>query len=42
MFEDLFKDLGFEPISKTVRMYKGEQPPISMQDVYCLACLELG
>tara|TARA_Y100001968_G_C19451122_1_gene768660 strand:- start:4269 stop:5183 length:915 start_codon:yes stop_codon:yes gene_type:complete len=34
--------IGFSPISETVRMYRGEQPPVSMKDVYGLACLELG
>ncbi len=38
----LFEKLGFEQESQTLRMYKGEQPPISMRDVYGLACLELG
>ena len=39
---DLFKKLGFTAISQTVRMYRGEQPPTSMREVYGLACLELG
>ena len=39
---DLFHGLGFTPLSTTVRMYRGEQPPISMKDIYGLACLELG
>ncbi len=38
----LFQKLGFKEISKTIRMYKGDQPPISMSEIYCLACLELG
>ena len=39
---ELFKDLGFESESETFRMYRGFQPPVSMNDVYGLACLELG
>ena len=38
----LFKDLGFKAESETFRMYRGHQPPVSMNDVYGLACLELG
>ncbi len=38
----LFKDLGFKSESETFRMYRGYQPPVSMNDVYGLACLELG
>ena len=38
----LLSSLGFEEISKTFRMYKGIQPPCSMNQVYGLACLELG
>ena len=39
---ELFKDLGFKSDSETFRMYRGYQPPVSMNDVYGLACLELG
>ena len=39
---ELFKDLGFKSESETFRMYRGSQPPVSMSDVYGLACLELG
>ncbi|MBW3041804.1 GNAT family N-acetyltransferase [Prochlorococcus marinus] len=39
---ELFKDLGFKSESETFRMYRGYQPPVSMNDVYGLACLELG
>ena len=39
---NLFKDLGFVSTSETFRMYRGYQPPVSMNDVYGLACLELG
>ncbi len=38
----LLNKLGFKVISQTVRMYRGEQPPISMDEIYGLACLELG
>ena len=40
--DPLLKRIGFIQISQTLRMYRGEQPPISMNDVYGLACLELG
>ncbi|WP_320674527.1 GNAT family N-acetyltransferase [Prochlorococcus sp. MIT 1341] len=40
--DQLFERLGFKALSTTVRMYRGQQPPISMKDVYGLACLELG
>ena len=39
---ELFKELGFKSESETFRMYRGYQPPVSMKDVYGLACLELG
>ena len=38
----LVENLGFEKVSNTFRMYRGEQPPIKLHDVYGLACLELG
>ncbi len=38
----LLSNLGFDQISKTYRMYKGVQPPFPMNQVYGLACLELG
>ena len=38
----LLCNLGFNEISKTYRMYKGVQPPFPMNQVYGLACLELG
>ena len=34
--------LGFAPISETLRMYRGVQPLVSLEDVYGLTCLELG
>ena len=39
---EVFRELGFQSVSETFRMYKGSQPPVSMNDVYGLACLELG
>ena len=39
---EVFKKLGFKSESETFRMYRGSQPPVSMNDVYGLACLELG
>jgi len=38
----LLANLGFIESSKTYRMYKGIQPPFPMNQVYGLACLELG
>ncbi len=38
----LLERLGFVAISSTSRMYRGDQPPIAMNEVYGLACLELG
>ena len=38
----VFEKLGFKSESETYRMYRGFQPPVSMNDVYGLACLELG
>jgi ribosomal-protein-alanine N-acetyltransferase len=38
----LMESLGFHPISRTVRMYRGAPPAVSLADVYGLACLELG
>ena len=38
----IFESLGFTSISETYRMYKGDQPTVPMDDVYGLACLELG
>lgn len=40
--KDLLKSIGFKQDSYTVRMYKGKQKDISLNDVYGLACLELG
>ena len=39
---NVFETIGFKKISKTARMYKGSQPSISLDQVYGLACLELG
>ena len=38
----LLESLGFKEISKTYRMYRGKQIDVSMNQVYGLACLELG
>ena len=38
----LMGKLGFTTSSATLRMYRGEQPSVSLADVYGLACLELG
>ncbi len=38
----LLMALGFRPVSETLRMYRGAAPRLSLEDVYGLACLELG
>ncbi|WP_320664414.1 GNAT family N-acetyltransferase [Prochlorococcus sp. MIT 1223] len=38
----LLESLGFSEVSRTFRMYKGIHPPVSNNQVYGLACLELG
>ena len=38
----VLEQLGFRQISQTLRMYRGTAPSVSLQDVYGLACLELG
>ncbi|MGB5135156.1 MAG: GNAT family N-acetyltransferase [Prochlorococcaceae cyanobacterium] len=38
----LLADLGFRPLSRTLRMYRGSAPAVPLTDVYGLACLELG
>ena len=38
----LLQSLGFTPVSRTLRMYRGAPPAVSLSDVYGLACLELG
>jgi ribosomal-protein-alanine N-acetyltransferase len=38
----LLESLGFVPLSQTLRMYRGQEPRVSLADVYGLACLELG
>lgn len=38
----LVEQLGFSRLSETLRMYRGETPAVSLEDVYGLACLELG
>ena len=39
---ELFNEIGFKSASESFRMYRGYHPPVSMNDVYGLACLELG
>jgi len=38
----LLQRLHFRPLSRTLRMYRGRAPAVSLADVYGLACLELG
>ena len=38
----LLEELGFAPLSRTLRMYRGAAPTVTLADVYGLACLELG
>ncbi|MFN7678569.1 MAG: GNAT family N-acetyltransferase [Cyanobacteriota bacterium] len=38
----LLRALGFVPHSQTLRMYRGSAPRATLEDVYGLACLELG
>ncbi len=38
----LLKQLGFVPVSRTLRMYRGTLPAVPLADIYGLACLELG
>ncbi len=38
----LLERLKFRPIGTTLRMYRGLAPTVSLDDVYGLACLELG
>jgi [ribosomal protein S18]-alanine N-acetyltransferase len=38
----LLRELGFRPLSRTQRMYRGPRPVVALQDVFGLACLELG
>ncbi|MCP9886864.1 GNAT family N-acetyltransferase [Cyanobium sp. ATX 6A2] len=38
----LLEGLGFRPLSRTLRMYRGTAPTVPLSDVYGLACLELG
>ncbi|MFM1798165.1 MAG: hypothetical protein RLZZ117_443 [Cyanobacteriota bacterium] len=39
---EVLESLGFAPLSRTVRMYRGRAPAMSSTEVYGLACLELG
>ena len=38
----MLQDLGFEPVGRTLRMYRGRMPTEGLEQVYGLACLELG
>jgi ribosomal-protein-alanine N-acetyltransferase len=38
----LLEGLGFTPLARTLRMYRGRPPAVPLSDVYGLACLELG
>lgn len=38
----LLADLGFERVGGTLRMYRGPCPAVPLDDVFGLACLELG
>ena len=38
----ILKASGFSPIGKTIRMYRGLPPAGNLEEVYGLACLELG
>ena len=38
----LMDALGFTAESQTMRMYRGGMPKVDLNDVFALACLELG
>ena len=38
----LMAELGFMAESETMRMYRGDLPKVALDDVFALACLELG
>ena len=38
----LMVELGFMAESETMRMYRGDLPKVALDDVFALACLELG
>ena len=38
----LLHNLGFPPAGRTLRMYRGVMPSRQLDEVYGLACLELG
>jgi ribosomal-protein-alanine N-acetyltransferase len=38
----LLLGLGFRPLSRTQRMYRGPRPVVPLEEVFGLACLELG
>ena len=39
---ELMDALGFKAESETMRMYRGDLPKVALNDVFALACLELG
>jgi ribosomal-protein-alanine N-acetyltransferase len=39
---ELMATLGFTAESETMRMYRGDMPKVALNDVFALACLELG
>ena len=38
----LLEQLGFAVVGESLRMVRGVLPPVPLNDVYGLACLELG
>ena len=38
----LLQQLGFVVVGESLRMVRGVLPPVPLNDVYGLACLELG
>lgn len=38
----LMERIGFQPLTTTQRMYRGEQPDVPLNEAFGLACLELG
>ena len=40
--DSLLEGLGFAVVEESLRMYRGAPPNVSLNDVYGLACLELG
>ena len=38
----LLAGLGFDRVGQTLRMYRGPRPQLPLEEVFGLACLELG